>query len=171
MLSSAQHPSRARLRLSTRLNSCFHSRPLLSRLGDQQKKGAWDEEETERLRKAVEDYLAAKAAAEQGGSQGEALIAMGDDAGACLPPWACMWAGSCCIGILMWNGPVSKLWHSAALLCIVHGLCVVVLLGRARHQLADLQPCNTCPALCRGRRNHQRHKQQWRTGQQRAAAA
>lgn len=58
------------------------------RLGDQQRKGPWDEEETERLRKAVEEYLAAKSAAEQGGSQGEAIIALGDDASCeCCMGW------------------------------------------------------------------------------------
>ena len=77
----------ASFRAVRQLSLLHYAIPSACRLGDQQRKGPWDEEETERLRKAVEEYLAAKSAAEQGGSQGEALIALGDDA-----------SGECCIG-------------------------------------------------------------------------
>ncbi|PRW58651.1 myb family transcription factor family [Chlorella sorokiniana] len=68
-----------------RMPEACRDRWLAIRLGDQQRKGPWDEEEVERLRKAVEEYLAAKSAAEQGGGQGEALIALGADADGAAP--------------------------------------------------------------------------------------
>ena len=59
---------------------------LCRRLGDQQRTGAWGDDEIERLRKAVGDYLAAKLAAEeQDGGGGQALVALGGSNAAGAP--------------------------------------------------------------------------------------
>ena len=52
------------------------------RLGEDRKRGRWEEDETERLRQAVHDYLAAKVAAEgQAGGEGEVTLSMADITG------------------------------------------------------------------------------------------
>ena len=63
---------------------------FLHRLGESRKKGRWDEAETEKLKKAVEEYQAAKAAAQSpgGGGGGEAtttisLAAIEGEPGGC----------------------------------------------------------------------------------------
>ncbi|PSC75744.1 DNA-binding REB1 [Micractinium conductrix] len=57
-----------------RMAEACRDRWLVIRLGESRKKGRWDEAETEKLKKAVEEYQAAKAAAQSpgGGGGGEA---------------------------------------------------------------------------------------------------
>ncbi|EFN59006.1 hypothetical protein CHLNCDRAFT_49822 [Chlorella variabilis] len=70
-----------------RMPETCRDRWLMVRLGEDRKRGRWEEDETERLRQAVHDYLAAKVAAEgQAGGEGEVTLSMADITGAVAEP-------------------------------------------------------------------------------------
>ena len=113
------------------------------RLGDEKKQGRWSVDETERLREAVAEYLAARTAAEQQEGVGgdEATLTLEDIEGAPLQrlPVCCLMASPCSLLTATEERLVSTLW-------------------RPKHCLPPLTPPHLgspcplalAPCLCRG---------------------